>query len=314
MHIARERQEIHLDLSQGTCATIGNFDGVHKGHQKLIDRVIHKARARNMRSVVISFCPHPLHVLVGPHTPPFITFRDQKLDIIESLGVDLALLINFTRELANLSPREFVKRYLVDWLNIKELVVGYDYTFGKGRQGNFELLKELGAEFGFGVERLDPVIINGAIVSSTRIRDMIRAGDVWGVKPLLGRFYVVQGEVIHGKNRGAKLLGFPTANLKLQNEVHPATGVYAVWVQHAGQIIQGVANIGYNPTFGNDELSIEAHLLDFSGDIYEQELQVHFVQRLRGEKKFSGVEELIARIQEDIALARDILAAPEAQI
>ena len=314
MEIARERQEIHLDLSKGACATIGNFDGVHKGHQKLIQRVISKAQNRRMQSVVISFCPHPLHVLVGPQTPPFITFRDQKLDLLDSLGVDLALLINFTKELASLSPREFVRTYLVEWLNIKELVVGYDYTFGKGRQGNFEMLKELGQEFGFGVERLDPVIINGAIVSSTRIRDMIRAGDVWSVKPLLGRFYVVEGQVIHGKDRGAKLLGFPTANLKLENEVHPATGVYAIWAQHDGDIIPGVANIGYNPTFGNDELSIEAHLLDFSGDIYEHELQVHFVQRLRGEKKFSGVEELVARIQEDIALARNILAAPEAQI
>lgn len=314
MEIARERLEIHCDLSRGSCVTIGNFDGVHKGHQKLIERTIHKARVRHMTGVVVSFCPHPLHVLVGPHTPPFITVRDQKLDIIESLGVDLALLINFTRELANLSPEEFVKTYLVDWLNTKELVVGYDYTFGKGRQGNFELLQKLGGVHGFEVERLDPVIINGAIVSSTRIRDMIRSGDVWDAKPLLGRFYVVRGQVVRGKNRGARLLGFPTANLKLENEVNPATGVYAIWAVHDDGIIPGVANIGYNPTFGNDEISIEAHLLDFSGDIYGHELEVHFVQRLRPEKKFSGVEELVARIQEDIALARHILAAPEAQL
>lgn len=313
MRIARERQEIDIDLSMGSCVTIGNFDGVHKGHQKLIERAIHKARARNMASVVVSFCPHPLHVLVGPHTPPFITVRDQKLDIIESLGVDLVLLINFTRELASLPPEEFVATYLVEWCNTKELVVGYDYTFGKGRQGNFQLLQVLGAKYGFGVERLDPVMKEGAIVSSTRIRDMIRAGDVWAVKPLLGRFYVVRGQVVHGKKRGKKL-GFPTANLKLENEVHPATGVYAVWVQRNGQIIPGVANIGYNPTFGNDELSIEAHLLDFDDDIYEQELQVHFVQRLRPEKKFSGVDELVARIQEDTTLARNILGAPEAQL
>lgn len=313
MQIARERQEIHLDLSKGACVTIGNFDGVHKGHQKLIQRAIQKAKARDMSSVVISFCPHPLHVLVGPHTPPFITVRDQKLDIIESLGVDLMLLINFTRELANLTPEEFVATYLVEWCNTKELVVGYDYTFGKGRQGNFQLLQVMGEKYGFGVERLDSVIINDAIVSSTRIRDMIRAGDVWGVKPLLGRFYVVRGRVVHGKKRG-KTLGFPTANLKLENEVHPATGVYAVWIQRNGDIFPGVANIGYNPTFGNDELSVEAHILDFDGDIYEQELQVHFVQRLRPEKKFSGVDELIARIQEDIALARNILQAPEAQL
>lgn len=314
MELARERQEIVLDLSRGSCVTIGNFDGVHKGHQKLIQRTIHKAQTRGLTSVVVSFCPHPLHLLVGPHTPPFITVREQKLDLFESLGVDMTLLVNFTRELANLAPEQFVKTYLVDWLNTKELVVGYDYTFGKGRQGNFELLQRLGREHGFEVERLDPVIINGAIVSSTRIRDMIRAGDVWNVKPLLGRFYTVRGEVIRGKNRGGRLLGFPTANLRLENEVHPATGVYAIWAQHNNETIPGVANIGYNPTFGNDELSVEAHLLDFKGDLYGHVIQVHFVQRLRPEKKFAGLEELIARIQEDIDLARDILNAPEAQL
>jgi riboflavin kinase/FMN adenylyltransferase len=314
MEIARERQEITLDLSAGTCVTIGNFDGVHKGHQKLISRVIAKARARNMHSVVVSFCPHPLRVLVGPHTPPFITTREQKLDSIESLGVDLTLLLNFTKELAALEPRDFVRRYLVDWLHTRELVVGYDWSFGKGRKGNFEVLSALGREMGFACERLDPVIIKGAIVSSTRIRDMIRAGDVWGVRPLMGRFYVVRGTVIRGKDRGGRLLGFPTANLKLENEVHPATGVYAIWVQINGAVHPAVANIGYNPTFGNDELSVEAHLLDYAGDLYGAELRVHFVQRLRPEKKFSGLDELVARINEDIALARQILAQPEAQL
>lgn len=300
-------------MSKGSCVTIGNFDGVHKGHQKLIQTVTHKARQSGMHSVVVSFCPHPLHVLVGPHTPPFITVRDQKLDCIEALGVDLAMLLHFTREMADLEPEEFVRRYLVEWLHTRELVVGYDYSFGKGRKGNFTLLQGLGKVYGFNVERLDPVIINGAIVSSTRVRDMIRAGDVWGVKPLLGRFYVVRGEVIHGKNRGGKLLGFPTANLKLENEVHPATGVYAVWAQLNGEIVPGVANIGYSPTFGNEEISVEVHVMDFDRDIYGHELRVHFVQRLRPEIKFSGLDELVARIHEDIALARRILAAPEAR-
>ncbi len=313
MHIARERQEIPLDLAKGSCVTIGNFDGVHRGHQKLISTIIHKARLRDMHSVVVSFCPHPLHVLVGPHTPPFITVREQKLDFIEALGVDLTMLLHFTKDMAALEPEEFVRRYLVEWLNTKELVVGYDYSFGKGRKGNFALLQELGSRHGFNVERLDPVIINDAIVSSTRIRDMIRAGDVWGTKPLLGRFYVVRGEVIHGKNRGGRLLGFPTANLKLENEVHPATGVYAVWAQLNGDILPAVANIGNNPTFGNTEVSVEVHLLDFNQDLYGRELRVHFVQRLRPERKFSGLEELVARIQEDISLAVRILSAPEAK-
>lgn len=314
MEIARERQEITLDLSRGSCVTIGNFDGVHKGHQKLISRVISKAKAGNMASVAVSFCPHPLKVLVGPHRAPFITVRDQKLDILESLGLDLTLLLNFTREMAAMEPEEFVAAYLVGWLNMRELVVGYDYSFGKGRKGNFELLKSLGEKYGYNVERLDPVIIDGAIVSSTRIRDLIKAGDVWSVKPLMGRFYVVRGSVIHGRNRGGRLLGFPTANLKLLNEVCPKIGVYAIWAQVEGRIYPAVANIGHNPTFGDGELSVEAHILDFHEDIYGHEMRVHFVQRLRDEKKFSGVEELMARIAEDCELGRRILATPEAQI
>lgn len=314
MDIARQRQEITRDLSNGACVTIGNFDGVHKGHQQLITRIIHKAQLRGATSVVVTFCPHPLRVLIGPHTPPFITLREQKLDLFESLGVDLVLMLEFTKEMAALEPEEFVRTYLVEWLNMKDLVVGYDYSFGKGRRGNFSLLNSLGERFGYTAEQLAPVIINGAIVSSTRIRDMIRAGDVWGVKPLMGRFYAVRGNVVHGMDRGGKQLGFPTANLRLQNEVFPANGVYAVWAQINGDTYPAVANIGYNPTFGNKDISLEVHILDFDRSIYEYELRAHFVQRLRGEKKFSGLDELKARIAEDIHLARQILAAPEAQL
>ncbi|TVM15560.1 riboflavin biosynthesis protein RibF [Oceanidesulfovibrio indonesiensis] len=313
MEIARRKQEISLDLSGGSAATIGNFDGVHKGHARLIERVLAKARTRSLASVVVTFCPHPLQVLVGPHTPPFITVRDQKLDLIEDLGVDLTMLLEFNREMASLSPRDFVHKYLVDWLNVKELVVGYDYTFGKGRQGNFAMLTELGREFGFNVERLDPVIINDAIVSSTRIRDHIKAGEVFAVRPLLGRFYVVRGKVVSGESRG-RLLGFPTANLTLENEVSPKNGVYAVWAQLNGRLLPAVANLGYKPTFEGKKLSFEVHILDFAEDIYGHELRVHFVQFIRPEQKFSGPDELIARIREDAALARRILAAPEAQL
>lgn len=313
MEIARLKQEITLDLTRGTAATIGNFDGVHKGHARLIERVLAKGRAQNLASVVITFCPHPLQVLIGPHTPPFITIREQKLDLIEALGVDLTMMLDFNREMAALSPREFVQKYLVDWLNVKELVVGYDYTFGKGRQGNFAMLSELGREFGFNVERLDPVIINGAIVSSTRIRDLIKAGDVFAVRPLLGRFYVVRGNVVSGESRG-RLLGFPTANLQLENEVTPKNGVYAVWAQLGDRMLPGVANIGYKPTFEGRQFSFEVHILDFGEDIYGQELRVHFVQFIRPEQKFSGPDELIARIKEDAALARRILESPEAQL
>lgn len=314
MDIAQKLSEIKIDLSAGACVTIGNFDGVHKGHQKLLSRVVGMAKARNMKSVAVTFCPHPLRVLVGPHTPPFITIREQKLDLFEGMGVDLTLVINFNREVAALDPEEFVKEYLVDWLNTKELVVGYDYSFGKGRKGNYEMLSKLGEKYGFRCERIEPVILNDAIVSSTRIRDMLKAGDVWGVKPLLGRFYVVRGWVVRGKDRGGRQLGFPTANLKLDSELLPQGGVYAVWIMVNDKIFPGVANIGYCPTFGNEEISLEVHIMDFDEDIYGYATRVYFVQRLRSEKKFNGLDELVSQINQDVDLARQILAAPESKL
>lgn len=217
-------------------------------------------------------------------------------------------------EMAKLSPEEFVKKYLLDGLKMKEMIIGYDYHLGKGRAGDFETLTKLGQKNGFTVDRLDPVSIDNAVVSSTRIRDLVQAGNVWSVRPLLGRFYQVQGEVVHGMNRGGKLLGFPTANLKLVDELFPKPGVYAIWVEADGDVYQGVANIGMNPTFGNDALSVEAHLLDFSGNLYGSDIRVHFVQRIRDEKKFNGLDELKARIAKDVELGRQILSQPEAAI
>ena len=302
------------DRIHASCATIGNFDGVHLGHQKLIARVRDRARILKISSVVITFDPHPLRVLVDKKTPPFITLTEQKLELISKLEVDYVLCIKFTKDLAALKPEEFVQKYLVNGLKLKELIIGYDYAFGKGRRGNFELLNKLGEKFGFAVEQLSPVMVDGAIVSSTRIRDMVQAGMVWEARKLLGRFYRVQGKVITGQKRGGPLLGFPTANICLKDELFPKTGVYAVWVEVLGQVYPGVANIGYNPTFGNDYLSVEAHILNFKQNIYGQDIRVHFVQRLRSEKKFSGLNKLKRQIQADIELGQKILSSPEAQL
>lgn len=298
----------------GSCVTIGNFDGVHCGHQKLVLRVREKARARGLKSVVITFDPHPLRVLLDRKTPPFITLTDQKLELLAQLGVDLTLCLPFTKAMAALEPEDFVRTYLVQGLNVKELIIGYDYAFGKGRKGNFQALAELGAKYGFHTEQVDSLMIEGAIVSSTRIRDMVQAGMVWEVRPLLGRFYRVVGAVIRGKDRGGRLLGFPTANLKLVDELFPKPGVYAVWAEISGQTLAGVANIGFNPTFENNALSVEVHLLDFKADLYGQQLKVHFVQRLRDERKFSGIDELVVQIKKDILLGQAILHSPEAQL
>ncbi len=311
MIVVTRIEDIH-DALTGTCLTIGNFDGVHMGHAKLLQRVRDRAAAASLVSVALTFDPHPRRVLLGQAAPPAITSTEHKLECIEANGVQVAVVLPFTRELAGREPEDFVREVLVEGLSLKYLVIGYDYAFGRGRKGNFELLSALGQKYGFGVERLDPVIINGAVVSSTRIRDMVQAGEVWEARPLLGRFHQIRGIVVHGQKRGRKL-GFPTANLALRDELVPLPGVYAVWVEVDGVIRAGVANIGRNPTFGENEMSVEAHILDFKGKIYDRPIRVHFVQRIRAEKKFSGPDELSARIREDIGLARMILAAPDAR-
>ncbi|WP_319778747.1 bifunctional riboflavin kinase/FAD synthetase [Maridesulfovibrio sp.] len=313
MIIAKSISEI-VKPDQGTCVTIGNFDGVHKGHQRLISSTCRKAKANGLASVVVTFDPHPLRVLVNRKTPPFITLTSQKLELIALHKPDIILALNFTKEMAALSPEEFIQQYLITPLNMKEMVVGYDYALGKGRSGNYETIMKLGKKYAYGVERLDPVIINDAVVSSSRIRDLVSEGNVWDVRPLLGRFYQVRGEVVHGMNRGGRLLGFPTANIKLEDELFPKKGVYAIRVEVEGKVLPGVANIGKNPTFGNEALSVEAHILDFSEDIYGKDIRVHFIQRIRSEKKFNGLDELKDRIAVDIGLAREILSYPESQV
>lgn len=314
MEIAQNLHDISIELSHGCCATIGNFDGVHNGHRKLIQRTMAKAAKRGLPSVVVTFHPHPLRVLVGPQTPPLITDDEKKLDLFASLGVDLTVMLPFTKELAALEPEEFVRTILVDALGVKELVVGYDYSFGKGRKGNFAMLSAAGEKFGFTTEQVNPVIIDDAIVSSSRIRDLIRSGRVWDVRPLMDRFYVTRGIVVHGMDRGGKLLGFPTANLRVKDELTPKPGVYAVWAELGTKIHKGVTNIGTNPTFGNDEMSVETFILDFDQDIYGNELRLHFVARIRDEKKFANFDELVAQIDKDVTLARQILEAPEARV
>lgn len=312
MIVARSIEELEGAIS-GSCVTIGNFDGVHLGHQKLIGLTCQRARARDLVSVVVTFDPHPLRVLLGTRTPPFITLIEQKLELIEDLGPHVTLVLPFTKAMAALSPDEFVSRYLVQGLSVRELIIGYDYAMGKNRSGNYETLKELGQRYGFKVDRVEPVTLGDAVVSSTRIRDLVQTGDVWEARPLLGRFYQVRGRVIHGHNRGGKLLGFPTANLRLVDELFPKTGVYAVWTEVDNEFYAGVANIGFNPTFGDTALSVEVHLLDFSGDLYDRGIRVHFVQRIRSERKFASLEELRERIAADVDLGRRILAEPEAR-
>jgi len=313
MQVLHTLDEARQSVSQ-SCVTIGNFDGVHMGHQKLLCRTRQKAASLRLSSVAVTFEPHPLRILTGSRTPPFITLPSQKLEAIAALGMDYTFCIAFTKELARQEPEDFVRSYLLEGLGMRRMVIGYDYAFGRNRKGDYAMLCALGNHYGFDVEQIGPVLIDDAVVSSSRIRDMVQAGLVWEVRPLLGRFYRVEGRVIAGRNRGGRLLGFPTANLCLQDELFPKTGVYAVWAEYDGQTYPAVANIGFNPTFSNEILSVEVHILDFDQNIYERDVRIHFVQRLRSEQKFPGLEGLIARIREDVILARRILGSPESHL
>ena len=291
-----------------TVATIGNFDGVHLGHRAILARVCQRARELGGQAVAVTFNPHPVKVLRPEVNLPMLTTRDQKLQLLSESGLDAVVVLPFTQKFAALPAREFVKQYFCDRLKAREVVVGHDYCFGRGREGNIDLLKEMGEIYGFTVQVVWAVEVDGAVVSSSLIRALLRLGKVTEAGRLLGRAYGVIGRVVRGKGRGAKLLGVPTANILTPNELLPACGIYAVWVRRGDAILPGVANLGTCPTFGNAELSLEVHLMEFTGDLYGESLEVQFVTRLREEKRFPTLEALAAQIHADIAAARRALA------
>lgn len=285
--------------------TIGNFDGVHKGHLVLFDTVKDRAKSINGESAVITFDPHPIKVMKPGNGPTLITSTKQKLELIEKSGVDVIFCLPFTRQFASIPARDFVQDILVDRIGIREVVVGYDYAFGYKREGDIKLLQEMGETIGFEVHVVEPIHLNSTLVSSTSIRKFIQEGVLQEAKRFLGRDYQISGTVISGKNRGGRLLGFPTANIKLIDELIPKRGVYAVTVDVDDETYYGVSNIGYNPTFGDNALSLETHILDFSGDLLEKTISINFTEHLRNEKTFRSVQELSDQIAKDIQRARE---------
>ena len=292
--------------------TIGNFDGVHKGHLALFDTVKAKAREIGGQSVVMTFDPPPLKIMRPGSGPPLITPLEQKLALIGRAGIDVIICLPFTREFAAIPAVDFVRDILVGRIGIREIVVGHDYTFGQGRQGDISLLHELGARLDFKVHVLEQVHVNGTAVSSTSIRNLVREGDLRGAKNLLGRDYQICGTVVRGKNRGGRLLGFPTANLDLVDELIPKTGVYAVTVLVDERVYEGVTNIGYNPTFHNAQFSVETHVLDFSEDLLGKTIRINFIERLRDERHFNTIGELSLQIGCDIRRARKLFEKKKA--
>ena len=308
MKIIRDLGEISKPFKNAV-VTIGNFDGVHIGHQALFRQVVEKARAIEGTSVVMTFEPHPLRVLNCNKHFPLITLYEQKIELIGTTGIDTLVTVPFTREFAATPARAFVKDILCDLIGMKSVVVGEDYSFGKKREGDISLLKEMGRTYGFEVSVSGWIEVGARRISSTEIRNLVRNGQLEEARGLLGRHYQVRGTVIRGRDRGGRLLGYPTANLKLSDELCPKGGVYAVTVEYQGTAYEGVANIGYSPTFDNGEFSVEVHILDFDKDIYDRPIRVNFIRRLRGEKKFSGPEALAAQIKRDIERARNLLSS-----
>ena len=294
--------------------TIGNFDGVHIGHQALFHEVIERAADIDGTSIAMTFEPHPLRVLQKNSLPPLITVYEQKNELIERTGIDVLICIPFTREFASLSAAAFIKDLLVAKIGMRVIVVGKDYTFGRNREGNLSVLKSYASELGYEVIVAEWIKAEREVadrISSTKIRELIMAGEVEPARKMLGRHYQIRGLVVKGRDRGGKLLGIPTANINLQDELCPKTGIYAVTVEYNQQLYQGVANIGYSPTFDDHQFTVEVHLLNFSENIYGQKIRVNFIQRIRNEKKFVGIADLKEQIHQDIKTAHKILAASD---
>jgi riboflavin kinase/FMN adenylyltransferase len=285
--------------------TLGNFDGVHLGHQKIFQQLNKRASQIDGQSVVYTFIPHPAKVLKPQKVFPLITLFEEKVRLIATLGIDFLVYADFDKAFANLTAREFVEKALCETLGVRNVLVGYDYVFGRGREGNIEYLKIIGKECHFTVEVIDPISLDGQVVSSSRIRRLVQEGDMPLATRMLGRDFSVIGTVVEGKRRG-KGLGFPTANLRLKNDLFPKPGVYATRIELGEKTYDGMTNIGTNPTFKNGVLSIEVHIFDFNRDCYDEELKVFFVERLRDEKAFRSPGE-ITKLREDELKSREIL-------
>ncbi len=283
---------------------LGNFDGLHRGHMKIIDRVRRNAGERGGTPAAMTFEPHPPRVLRPDKAPPLLMTKDQKIEALTRSGMQGVAVVGFTLELSKWDPETFVRNVLVEWLHVVEVWVGANFLFGHERAGNFSVLRSLGARYGFRAEKIDPVRYKDFVVSSTRIRRLLGEGRVDEAAALLGHHYFIDGTVTRGAGRGREL-GFPTANLATCNELVPPAGVYATTVTIDNIVNPSITNIGMRPTFGDvDRPIIETHVFDMSRDLYDSSLRLSFVQRLRDERAFPDVDALRAQIDADCRSAR----------
>lgn len=299
MNIFHDISEINKD--ENTFLTLGTFDGVHLGHQKIIDRLTGKTRSADARNLLITFDPHPRNVISNNTDFKILSTPGEKAVVLEKLGIMNLLIINFTKEFSQLSAGEFFKNYIIDRIGIKEIIIGYDHHFGKGRGGDETTLRDMGSQYGFKVETVDAFRLNGEIISSTKIRKALLDGDIKTAGSFLNRNYEFSGLVIEGDKRGREL-GFPTANIKPDNEYKllPALGIYLVEFFVNNNRHYGLLSIGKRPTFYNSgKIVPEVYIYDFDEDIYGEVVRVSVIDRLRGEEKFSSSDELIKQMKID---------------
>lgn len=309
MQIIRHIDDPALALS-GTSVTLGNFDGIHLGHQALLKSAVEDAQRLAIRSAVLTFEPHPLRVIAPDRAPKMLLTHKDKMQLLQSMGVDCVVIQQFDAVFAAIGAEDFVRKYLVERLRARKVWVGKDLRFGRGRAGDIDKLRGWGGQWDFEVGIVEPVTVCAERVSSSRIRELIDSGAVAAVAPMLARDYFISGKVVAGHRRGREL-GFPTANIATRAEILPKDGIYATWFQLGDAILPSVTSIGLNPTFGAGPRTVESYILNFDREIYGEAVKLSFVDRLRDEVKFTTVPALIEQIRADVAAAAALLAKVE---
>jgi riboflavin kinase/FMN adenylyltransferase len=295
-------------FNQDSVATFGVFDGLHLGHQAVIHQVVRDATARDFSSTVLGFYPHPMAFLAPERCPPILTSRRKRLELLEELGVDIAIFVRFDAYLAEMSPSTFVQDVLIGKLRARQVIVGYACQFGKSRSGNAEVLQSLGAQNNLDVTIMPPTMVGGMPVHSTRVREVVVQGKMKLAAQLLERPHSIIGRIVRGDGRGRQL-GYPTANIHAENQIHPPNGVYAIQAKLEDRLCGGILNMGMRPTVDGLKFQIEAHLFNFNEDVYDREIEIFFIKNVRDERKFPDLESLVKQIDRDVEIAHGILDA-----
>lgn len=295
---------------RGNVVTIGNFDGVHLGHQAIIEQLKKQAKEYQVPATLMTFQPNPQEFFAGDKAPAKLSCFHDKMQLLKSYGVDRVICIPFNQKLADLSANDFIDKILIHGLHAKHLVIGDDFQFGKNRQGDFHLLKEAGKRWDYDVENTPTYLIDNLRVSSTRIRQFLAEGNLKKTRELLGRPYHISGKVGHGDKRG-RTIGFPTANIRLKQQIAPTNGVYAVKITGLTETQYGVANLGIRPTVDGNSYLLEIHLFDFDQDIYGKRINIHFEHYIRPEQKFNDLDALVTQIKQDTETAKTLLNAKD---